>query len=93
MMTAGPLLPTDQVTPMEEAAEAMQEEKSEAQEVMGADITKCTEPIAEQDLPPRTSPEVPELVLLVPRLSVGIFQGYLGILGDLKGQFLPLIIA
>jgi hypothetical protein len=28
---------------------------------------------------------------LVPRLTVGIFRGYLGISGDLKGQFLPLI--
>ncbi len=31
------------------------------------------------------------LLLLVPRLTVGIFRGYLGISGDLKGQFLPLI--
>ncbi len=27
--------------------------------------------------------------LLVPRLTVGIFGGYSGILGDKKGQFLP----
>ncbi len=30
-------------------------------------------------------------LFLVPRLTVGIFRGYLGISGDLKGQFLPLI--
>jgi hypothetical protein len=61
---------------MEQAAEAMQEEKSEAQEVMGADITKCTEPIAEQELPPRTPPEVPELVLLVSRvMQTHVFRG------------------